>query len=272
MPLNVKKSGIHTTGMADIELSKWERGIALRPRGREDRQLYLWFYEWHMFHAFERGLHTHAPGPLDQVFDQAVSSDKTRASVDGPGVTLESTVTDDGADLALTVENETDYDWPDLAAIVPCFNPGRTDDEEVASASFADGSHRHTYYYGSSGLERLKDREIHFMAPYREAIDDREPQDGFPWKDKWPTAERDAVAPLIVRAAEDGDWAGGIAWEDSISAQGHNPWNCMHLSVKVGPLPAGVSQTIEGKLYLIQDDADAVRERYERDFDFRPLN
>jgi hypothetical protein len=256
--------------MDDLELTTWKRGIAIGPRDRPDRRLYLWFYEWHMFDAVERGLHTHAPGSLDDLFDRAVSDDGTRATVDGSGVTLDAAVRDDGADLSLTVDNETERDWPGLASVVPCLNPGQTDDGTPASGCFADDDHRHSYYLGESGLERLDEREIHFLAPYREAVTDREPDEGFPWAEKWPTADRDAAAPLLVRAADQGGLAGGIAWEDSISAQGHNPWNCLHLSVKVGPLSAGESRTIDGALYLVEGDADAVRTRYEREFDFSP--
>ena len=71
---------------------------------------------------------------------------------------------------------------------------------------------------------------------------------------------------IIARESTDGKWACGIAWEDFLSAQGHNPWQCMHLSVCVGPLKRGQSKSIRGKIYLLRGSKDEVLRRYREDF------
>ena len=63
-----------------------------------------------------------------------------------------------------------------------------------------------------------------------------------------------------------GNWVAGIAWADFLSAQGHNPWYCMHLSVCVGPLKRGESKTVKGRIYLFEGDGEACLEKYKRDF------
>ena len=70
------------------------------------------------------------------------------------------------------------------------------------------------------------------------------------FSNKWPTSKDDAHEGLLVRQSTDGRWVTGIAWRDFLSAQGHNPWQCMHLGINVGPLRPGKSKTIQGRIYL----------------------
>ena len=51
-----------------------------------------------------------------------------------------------------------------------------------------------------------------------------------------------------------------------LSAQGHNPWNCMHLSIKVGPLKQGQRRTINGKIYLFEGSREDCLQAFRRDF------
>lgn len=213
-----------------------------------------------MFGALQEGLHT-ATG--EQRFRAGGAG--RRAGVGTVGATLSATVGADGLDLSLSVANLTDRDWPPLAAVVPCLSPGQEGDEPVTGC-LADEGHEHTYYYGESGLERLDEREIHYLQSVRDRVRERRPDGGYPWDEKWPEADRPAVESLLVREAVGEDWSVGIAWADSVSAQGHNPWNCMHLSARVGPLPAGHTTTVRGKLYLLPGGPERVRERYEADF------
>ena len=94
-----------------------------------------------------------------------------------------------------------------------------------------------------------------------------ERKDGkFVFSDKWPTSARDAHAGLLVRESEDKRWTMGIAWESFISAQGHNPWKCMHLSIRVGPLKKGQKKTIRGRIYLLQGSKEDCLKKFKRDF------
>ena len=58
----------------------------------------------------------------------------------------------------------------------------------------------------------------------------------------------------------------GIAWKDFLSAQGHNPRKCMHLSVRVGPLARGESKTVRGRVYLFPGTARDCLAHFEEDF------
>jgi hypothetical protein len=40
---------------APLRLEEWERGIAVRSLEREGMDMYLWFYEWNLFDAFQPG-------------------------------------------------------------------------------------------------------------------------------------------------------------------------------------------------------------------------
>ena len=43
---------------SNMRLVPWERGVSVQPIGTPDMKVYLWFYEWHMFDAVNRGQHT----------------------------------------------------------------------------------------------------------------------------------------------------------------------------------------------------------------------
>jgi hypothetical protein len=70
----------------------------------------------------------------------------------------------------------------------------------------------------------------------------------------------------MVRESVDGKWVAGIAWVDFLSAQGHNPRKCAHLSVRVGPLKCGQSKTVRGKIYLFQGTKEDCLRHFRRDF------
>jgi hypothetical protein len=86
------------------------------------------------------------------------------------------------------------------------------------------------------------------------------------WSSKWPKSKVDAVDGLIIRESTKGDWVTGIAWDRFVSAQGHNPWECMHLSVNVGPLKRGETRTVQGRIYLFQGSKEELLKRYQADF------
>ena len=46
-----------------VKLTRWPRGFAVCAPGQEERTVYFWFYEWHLFDAVDQGQHT--PGRSD---------------------------------------------------------------------------------------------------------------------------------------------------------------------------------------------------------------
>ncbi len=239
-----------------LSLFEWERGIGFEAAGEHGMRVYLWFYEWNMFEAREPGQHT--GGSYE--WPKHVSDDGMVATVGPDDLRVTIKAAPDGAEMKLEVVNRSGHDWPELAAVIPCFNPGP---EESRNRQFANTK---TYFHGSQGLDRLRKREIHFSDALRPLLDQISPDGQFVFSHKWPTSPRNAVGGLIIRESTDGKWVTGIAWEDSLSSQGHNPWECMHLSVLVGPLKRGERKTIRGKVYLFQGArADCFR-RYQADF------
>jgi hypothetical protein len=248
-------------GQEPARLRTWERGLAVEPGAPGSPVLYLWFYEWNMFDAVRSGQHTQ--GRRDST--KSVDSAGIDARLDLPeaGLSLRSRALADGAELVLTVTNRSDHDWPVLAGIIPCFSPGMAADGGPATPSFANEK---TWFLARSGLEPLRKREIHFNERFRKAVDAEAREGRYAWSDKWPTAEPDASAGLLVRESEDGRWVTGIAWEEFLSAQGHNPWRCMHLCVRVGPLARGRSGTIRGRIYLFEGTKEDLLARFRKEF------
>jgi hypothetical protein len=107
---------------------------------------------------------------------------------------------------------------------------------------------------------------MHFNEKYRKAVEAVSRQGQFVFSDKWPTAEPDARGGVLLRESTDGRWVAGIAWEDYLSVQGHNPWRCMHLCVQVGPLKQTETKTVRGKVYLFKGTKEDCLKRYLNDF------
>ncbi|MCP5111462.1 MAG: hypothetical protein GY953_11570 [bacterium] len=239
-----------------LRLFEWERGIGFESPEQSQMRVYLWFYEWNMFEARKPGEHT--GGSWE--WTKSVSDDGRTATTGPDDLRLKVVATTDSADLSLEITNRSSHDWPELAAVIPCFNPGP---EESRNQQFANTN---TYFYGPRGLERLQKREIHFADPLRPLLDRMSPDGTFFFSHKWPTSPVNAAGGVIIRESGDGEWVTGIAWEDFLSAQGHNPWQCMHLSVRVGPLKPGERKTLRGKVYLFRGDKEDCLRRYLADF------
>jgi hypothetical protein len=242
-----------------LRLFDWERGIGFESPHQKDMRMYLWFYEWNLFEARRPGPHTIGTYRLPR----KVSDDGAMGEVRTKDLHLTVKSGTDAADLTLAVTNLSDHDWPELAAIIPCFNPGP---KETRNPLFANTN---TYFYGPRGLERLQKREIHFAQTLRPALDRISPEGQFVFSFKWPTSPVNAAGGILIRESTDGKWVTGIAWEDFLSAQGHNPWECMHLSVRVGPLKRQKQKIIRGKLYLLQGTKEDCFKRFLSDFEQR---
>ncbi|MHC4191482.1 MAG: hypothetical protein ACYTBX_10065 [Planctomycetota bacterium] len=251
-----------------MKLTKWERGVKVESRRDKMGFAYFWFYEWHLFDAVSKGEHTHGT----HSWKWTVDANGTLAQMNSQWLKMRIKATENGADIALDITNTTNYDWPDIAAMIPCFNPGDHGNREEQNLIFLDEKHEHTYFVGNNRLELIKGqypREIHFNHKFRTTIMNwkKERDDGnFVFSDKWPTSDRDAYSGLIIRESDDKQWVMGIAWESFISAQGHNPWKCMHLSVRVGPLKQGEKKTIRGRIYLFKGSKEDCLRYFKKDF------
>lgn len=225
-------------------LSEWERGIVVSSTVRSDIAMFLWFWEWNMFGAGEEGQHTH--GQFEN--DRRVARDGASAVITTPdGMRLWMGTGADWIDLSLNVTNPSKREWSDLASIIPCFSPGP---EEARTEQFRTTK---TWFAGPDGLDRLIAREIHFNEDLRVQVDGAVDTDGrFPWSDKWPTAEGNATSGLMVRESVDSGWVTGIAWERFLSAQAHNPWECLHLAAQLGPLGPSEMRDVQGRIYLTE--------------------
>ena len=248
-----------------LELFEWERGFGLRVPDAPAADMFLWVYEWNMFEAMQRGQHTHGTYQLPRRLTA------NEAVVDSPALHLTLRPVADGAELLLRVTNTTDARWPEIAGIIPCWNPGMVAGTNASmplslNPNFADPWRQKTFFLSRDGLAPLTSRALHFNAAQRVAAM-RAAEDGrFAFSGKWPVSDIDATAGVLVRESEDGRWVTAVAWEDFLSVQGHNPWNCLHVGVRVGALAPGDSRTIRGRLYLFPGDVAECVARFRRDF------
>lgn len=252
----------------------WERGIAIESRAVKDMAMFLWFYEWTMFAAVNPGEHT--LGRFED-FQRSANRSQSEATTADSQFRLAVQATDLGANLILEVTNKSDHDWPSLAAIIPCLSPGLTgpnlnlnERRGSAEGNFPARNpafdNQKTFFLGPSGLELLHQRELHFSNKCRHDIDAAMHDGGFAFSQKWPTATPDATGGLILRESTDGGWVSGIAWEDFLSVQAHNPWRCMHLAPRVGPLKQNESKVVRGKIYLFKGTKEDCLRHYWADF------
>ena len=249
--------GRPTTGLAQTQLSEWERGVSVDSKGQPDMRVYLWFYEWHMFGAIKPGQHT--GGTWNNQVN--VRNDRLAASIQSetPGLSVAMSAVADGAELKLHVTNKTDREWPQLASMIACFNPGP---RETRNRQFANTN---SWFLSADGLRPLAikaPREIHYNTALRKVINVQADDGRFDWTFKWPASDVDAIDGLIIRESTDREWVTGIAWNRFLSAQGHNPWECMHLSAHVGPLEPGQTRNVMGRIWLFRGNRDDLLSRY----------
>jgi hypothetical protein len=226
-----------------LELFEWERGIGLRSTAHEPLSMFLWFYEWQLFDALELG----ELNPAAHDWPRAVAADKRSATIDAGMLQLGARVAGEAVELTLEVTNRSEHAWGEHAAIVACFNPGPPE-----SKAYDMGHHKSTYFVAADGLERLPDRDLHFRAELRPSLEARDGALEFDFSKRWRSSERDDHGGLLVRTSQSGRWTAGVAWEDWLGVQAHNPWLCMHVATRVGPLAPGASRTVRGRLVLVE--------------------
>ncbi len=238
---------------ARLELFEWERGIALRSLAEhEPLAMYLWFYEWRLFDAVERGEWTAARHD----WPRGVSRDGKSAWIAAEMLRLEARVDGEAVELELVANNTSGHDWPEHASIIACFNPGPPETQP-----FEMGHHKSTYFVGPEGLERLADRDFHFRSELRAGLEHLAPELEFAFTKRWSTAERDDHGGMLVRSSQSERWSCGVAWQDWLGVQAHNPWLCMHVATRVGPLARGESRRVRGRLVLLEGSREAALER-----------
>lgn len=250
-------------------LFEWERGFGLRVAGEPAADMYFWIYEWNMFEALGRGQHSHGTYQLQR----SLHATAREAVAESPGFRLTLRTVPDGAQLELQVTNTSGTAWTSLAGIIPCWNPGMVAGTNPSmpaalNRNFSDPWRQKTFFLSADGLTPLTSRALHFNAAHRGEAERAAAASGgrFAWSNKWPTSEVDAKGGLLVRESEDGRWVTGVAWEDFLSVQGHNPWSCLHACVRLGALQPGESRTIRGRLYLFPGTKEDCLARFEKDF------
>jgi hypothetical protein len=234
-------------------------GICLSRREQPAVAMFLWLYEWNLFDAVEKGEHTHGTVLPNKVIDAG----QEEATVSSNAIEFRFKGVGDGAVVLLTITNRSEHDWPPSAAVIPCFNPGPA---TLRSKGFSDDQRSRTYFLAAEGLKPLRAREIHFRRELRTLIDQLSPSGRFVFSQKWPTSSENAAGGLLLRESEDGAWVTGIAWEDYVAVQGHNPWKCMHLAVRVGPLARGETKKVRGRVYLFRGNRNDGLAKYRKEF------
>ena len=200
---------------AEMRLAEWDRGVSVQSVNQPDMKIYLWFYEWHMFDAVKPGQHT--GGTWKNRI--TVKEDGTYATIESenPGIRLAMEAVNEGAAMQLSVTNRSNHDWPTLASMIACFNPGP---RQSRNSQFAN---METWFHSAEGLQRLAlraPREIHYNRDLRAAIDaETGGRDRYAWTGKWPRSNVDAVNGLIIRESNDRRWVTAIPWERFVSAE-----------------------------------------------------
>lgn len=255
---------------SDSRDNNWGEGIVIR-RPESAIQIFFRFYEFNLFGAItDTGI---SQADKQQTVTATVLESGDRGVINYPneGVSLSMTVVEHGVELALEITNRTQRDWPALASLDPCLNPGREGNDDPIVQEFADHDRSHTFYHGENGLELLEGRTLHVNEDYFDLLQESlsadriDSEENLPWS--WGDTSQTATKPVLLRESPDGDWATGIVWEEFLGAQGHNPWNCMHLLVNIGPLSAGESKTVHGKIYLEHESTRQLLERMNAEFD-----
>jgi hypothetical protein len=253
-----------TDNQPKLKLWEWEKGFAIESIEQEGIKMYFWFYEWNMFDAMEKGEHTN--GSFEN--NRRLNEDSTFAQISTDNLKVEMTVVKNGVNLLLTVTNSTQHTWPDIAAIIPCFNPGapphRSEHYPLAKLN-EQFNNTNTYFVGQARLEKLFKRQIHFNDNLSHSLEQISPTGEFVFSNKWPTATTTNHG-ILIRESNDKKWVTGIAWENFLSVQGHNPWQCMHLGILVGPLGQGETKTVRGKIYLFEGTKEECYAKYVREF------
>ncbi len=268
----------------ELTLVSWGKGVSFHPENNTEMELFYWFSEHNIFRAVKDEIHSMAGAQSLDISNngKAADSKPNRSS----GMQLSIVSTNGCLDMLLTVTNKSEHDWPEIAAIIPCLSPNlirRENDTQPKVRMNGDGENfvptkfstpnmvnNNTFIVTSNGLQQLHLRELHYCDSYREEMDIE--LNGEALKDNWPLNEENFSKGVMIRESTDGVYVVGMAWEEAISVQGHNPYCCMHLSIRVGGLAPGESKTIRGKTYLFKGTKEDCMSLLDADFEYWAAN
>jgi len=131
-----------------IETNRMRASIKVESRRDKMGFAYFWFYKWHLFDAVTKGEHTQG----SHSWKWTVDAKSRLAKMTSQWLKMRIKAAENGAKMVLEIENTTDYDWPDIAAVIPCFNPGNPRNNEQQNPIFLDENHKNTYFFGSNGF------------------------------------------------------------------------------------------------------------------------
>jgi hypothetical protein len=97
-------------------------------------------------------------------------------------------------------------------------------------------------FYTSAGLEHLQQQQI--------TIDDN------------------LIVPhgLIIRESIDGTSVAGMYWDRTVKVSNHQPADCLHAYVDLGPVKPGAKKIVHGKIYWFNGNKDDLLRHWQKDF------
>jgi hypothetical protein len=81
-------------------------------------------------------------------------------------------------------------------------------------------------------------------------------------RDQAPPSYWQAVAPDATWE----QWSAGLYWERATSVSNRHPADCVHVTVDFGPLAAGESRTVQGKVYWLAGSKEELFAVWRREF------
>lgn len=171
---------------------------------------------------------------------------------------------DDGIGLEFKIHNPTEFDWPPLCSLTACLSIVLWGtDREIGSPTFDNSvSREKTFISTPDGPYPLTGRYKHFFdretpasiraLPYPTNVF-RVPQH----VDSSVLIDRG----LVGRVSE--EWVLGYGWENCLNVNANNPMDCLHPTLKFGPLPAGGNKKIRGKIFLFPGDFNNLCKQFD---------
>jgi hypothetical protein len=288
--------------LAAAKLSSYDNGIVVTSATDPAMTIHYWIFEWTIFDAialdeevsgYQKGTKNRKYPVMRNIVKRArkteISEDGRRAVVTikseaDPKLDMTWTFTarPDGADIELRIKNTSDRDWPELASLTPCFHPGvgskgseavRAKRKEEGAPEPPDamkpnyafcpkaGGDKNTSFATEAGLKLFPSQSAVTNVQLKEAL--AEP--GIRRRIRRMGAERTQHG-FIVRQSNDGAWTTGIAWDRFLYVQAGNPYRCMHMPLRVGPLAKGETATLRGRIWLFKGSPNECFKRYQAEF------
>ncbi len=78
-----------------------------------------------------------------------------------------------------------------------------------------------------------------------------------------------APGSYFEKVAPHASWqqvSAGMYWERTVFISNRHPADCVHAWIDIGPLEAGQSRTLHGKVYFIEDSKETLYKHWQKDF------